>query len=261
MVDFHVVISEKQRAALTDDAPTPLYHRLYSLLKSCILDGTLTEGMKMPTEQELAREFDVSRITSKRALDELAQDKLVERRRGSGTYVIHRHRPDPIHVPMVGLLQEIESLGAETRAIVLDCAHLHPPRDVRRALGLATGETALFLSRVRHHEGRRFGFYRSWTPDMDMPEDLAVFEKTPRMTYFRAQGLRARHMRQIITATAASVEAAEALEVEPGAPLLSLTRLLYAEQANKETAVDHLRVLYNPALFEYHIDLDIEGNA
>ncbi len=50
----------------------PLYHQLYSVLKAAILDGTIPFDSQMPTEQQLTKTFDVSRITAKRAMDELA---------------------------------------------------------------------------------------------------------------------------------------------------------------------------------------------
>jgi len=259
-LDLNSVVSDKQRWNLTADSPTPLYHRLYLLLRSYILDGTLTEGMQLPTEQDLAREFDVSRITTKRALDELANDKLVARLRGKGTYVTHRLKPEPLHAPMVGLLQEIESLGSETRATVLDAGVLQPPQEVRLKLGLQAGQTALYLARVRHQNGARFGFYRSWTRGMQLPDDLSLFEGTPRMTYFRNQGLRCRYMRQVISAEAASESSSEALGVAIGSPLLCLTRCIYPDRGNDSDAVDYLKVLYHPGRFEYHINLDLEGS-
>ena len=73
----------------------PLYFQLYSLLKQAILNGTVACGTQMPTEQQLAEAFGVSRITAKRAMDELAAETLVERRRGKGTHVIYEYAPKP----------------------------------------------------------------------------------------------------------------------------------------------------------------------
>ena len=167
--DLGSVISEKQRRMLSADSPTPLYHQLYKLLKTCILDGTMTEGMQLPTEQQLSDEFGVSRITSKRALDELAAENLVERRRGKGTHVTHQLPHQPLHSPMVGLLQEIESIGQESTATVLDCGVLRPPREIREKLSLEADESALFLARVRQQQKQRFGYYVSWTVGMTLP--------------------------------------------------------------------------------------------
>ena len=81
MIEFHTVFSQEQKQTLSKELPTPLYFQLYSLLKSGILDGTFINGAQLPTEGQLSAEFGVSRITSKRALDELAREGLVERHR------------------------------------------------------------------------------------------------------------------------------------------------------------------------------------
>jgi GntR family transcriptional regulator len=259
MIELHSIISEKQRKDLSADTPTPLYYRLYKLLKTYILDGTYTEGMQLPTEQQLSKEFGVSRITSKRALDELAIESLVERQRGKGTHVIHRYQQQPLHSPMVGLLQEIESIGRESTAEVLDCGLLRPPRDIREILGLDDADTALFLARVRSKDQLRFGYYTSWTLGVKRPQNLDVFRLTPRMSYFRKMGLDVHYTKQIISAVGASPEAADALGIQIGAPLLSLTRLTYKEKHDRDLPVDYLKVLYHPGRFEYHIDLELDG--
>jgi GntR family transcriptional regulator len=261
MVDLHSIISDKQRQNLISESPTPLYYRLYKLMKTCILDGTYGEGMQLPTEKELSKEFGVSRITSKRALDELAIESLVERQRGKGTHVIHRYQQQPLHAPMVGLLQEIESIGKESIAEVLDCALLRPPREIREKLGLDITGTALFLARVRSKDQLRFGYYTSWTLGVELPRNLNVFKQTPRMSYFRKKGLDVHYTKQIISAVGASPDVANALGIQTGAPLLSLTRLTYKEKHDRNFPVDYLSVLYHPGRFEYHIDMELEGLA
>ena len=66
-------------------ARVPLYHQVYSVLKSAILNGSIPHASKMPTEHQITDTFDVSRITAKRAMDELAAEKLVTRTRGKGS--------------------------------------------------------------------------------------------------------------------------------------------------------------------------------
>src|SRR5210317_1261994 len=130
------IFSEAQLQVLKQDSPTPLYYRLYSMLKNAILDGTIDKGAQMPTEQQLAETFEVSRITAKRAMDELAAEELVERRRGKGTHVTYEYRPRPVKAPLVGMLQEIESMARHSEVVVLECKKQMPPGAVREALGL-----------------------------------------------------------------------------------------------------------------------------
>ena len=261
MIELHSVFSQKQTQSLSKDLPTPLYFQLYKILKNGILDGTFKFGSLLPTEGQLSEEFDVSRITSKRAMDELAREGLVERHRGRGTYVTHEATGSPMHAPMVGLLQEIESIGQTSTAITLQCRMAQPPRHVRQLLGVAEDEKILQLRRVRHQDNIRFGYYSSWTRVVDLPEDPSVFEHTPRMTYFRGRGLKVSFIKQSLTACAANAEAAKALGVERGTALLSLTRLAFRNHHSRGFPVDYLRVLYHPERFEYRIDLELEDDA
>src|SRR5690606_7863405 len=76
--------------------PTPLYHQIFLILRSQILDGRLQPGGLVPGEEELGRQFSVSRITARRALAELAAEGLVTRGRGRGTHVTPRSEPPPV---------------------------------------------------------------------------------------------------------------------------------------------------------------------
>lgn len=74
-----------------------LYQKIANDLRESIYSGTLKEGERLPTEMDLAKQYDVSRITSKRALEELKQSGLAYSIRGSGTYVAklsHRQEAD-----------------------------------------------------------------------------------------------------------------------------------------------------------------------
>lgn len=259
MIEEHTIFIQKQTGTtLSKDLPTPLYFQLYSLLKGGILDGRFTNGSQLPTEDQLSTEFGVSRITSKRALDELARDGLVERHRGRGTYVTHEASTEPMHAPMVGMLQEIESIGRNSTVNILQCRMKPAPSKIRRLLGLHDEQKILHLLRVRLHDNIRFGYYSSWTRLVDLPEDPGVFEHTPRMSYFGSKGLKVSFIKQSLTACAANAEAAKALGVERGTALLSLTRLTFRNRYSEDYPVDYLRVLYHPERFEYRIDLELD---
>ena len=254
------IFSESQLKTLEQDIPTPLYFRLYSLLKNAILDGTIETGAQMPTEQQLAETFAVSRITAKRAMDELAAENLVERHRGKGTHVIYEYAPGPVKAPLVGMLQEIESMARHTEVVVRECKKQVPPGAVRETLGLADKDKALRLVRIRSRDGQPFGYYDSWTSGLNKGVSKRDFQKSPRLAIFRKQGLKITHVIQTISAVAASTELAQHLETEPGAPLISLVRESFETRNSQEHLVDHLHVFYHPDRFQYRMDLELEKN-
>lgn len=72
---------------MTKERRVPKYQRVFESLQRRILSGTYKPGQKLPSEAALVEQFETSRITVGRALRELQQRGLVERRAGSGTYV------------------------------------------------------------------------------------------------------------------------------------------------------------------------------
>lgn len=67
--------------------PIALYQQIQQEIKMQIISGRLKPGDKLPAEQQLCQHYSVSRITAKRAIDELAAEGLVRRIKGSGSYV------------------------------------------------------------------------------------------------------------------------------------------------------------------------------
>ncbi|WND03551.1 GntR family transcriptional regulator [Temperatibacter marinus] len=253
------IFGEYQRDALKQDTRTPLYHQLYIFLKNSILNGTFAHNTQMPTEAQLSEYFDVSRITAKRAMDELTADGLVERRRGRGTRVIYDYEPQPLQAPLVGMLQEIESMARHSDAQVISCQDLAPPSNIRALLQLDESEEALYVLRVRHRDGMPFGHYVSWTAGMNEKTVCSELEHTPRLDLFRKQGLNISHISQTISAVAANAKVAALLKVEEGHPLLSLERHSFVMVGGKEKLVDVLQILYHPDHFQYQMDLKMDN--
>ena len=72
------------------NAETPLYMQLKEAIKDAIKDGTYPDNEKIPTEIELSEHYKVSRITVRRAVEELCQENYLVKRQGKGTFVKSR---------------------------------------------------------------------------------------------------------------------------------------------------------------------------
>jgi DNA-binding FadR family transcriptional regulator len=74
-------------ADLQNSKAERLADRVYENLFHAIVTGMITVGTRLPSENSLAREFDVSRPVLREALDKLREDGLITSVRGSGNYV------------------------------------------------------------------------------------------------------------------------------------------------------------------------------
>ena len=84
-------------------AEQPKYLQVADTLRREIAEGVFRDGQTLMTEEELRMRFDVSRQTIRQAISLLEDDGLVDRRRGSGTYVRHgpRRRQGIVHVGVI----------------------------------------------------------------------------------------------------------------------------------------------------------------
>ena len=76
------------KASMSAPSSAPKYRKVYEDLLSAIRTGAFQPGDRLPSEAELGKQYDTSRITVAKAVNELQQKGLVSRRPGSGTRVI-----------------------------------------------------------------------------------------------------------------------------------------------------------------------------
>ncbi|MGA8247620.1 MAG: GntR family transcriptional regulator [Nocardioides sp.] len=114
-----------------------------------IEDGSLPTGSRLPSEPDLAAELSVSRATVREALQALATDGMVERRRGSGTFVTDRPRMVNSLDLNFGVTEAIVAAGMRpgTRGATFRVE----PATVENAthLGVSPGTNLLVIDRVR----------------------------------------------------------------------------------------------------------------
>ena len=234
----------------------PLYHQLYSILKSSILDGTMGYETQMPTEQELESTFSVSRITAKRAMDELASDNLIKRQRGKGSHVKYKFKPKPVAAPLVEMLENLVEMGIHSLVNVISVSEVIPPARIGELLGIKENQTVMKVVRVRSNEqGNAFAHYVRWTVGINNGFTKEKLETTPRLQIIKDNNINLTKIKQTLGANNASFDIAQQLNMKEGDALLSITR--HSLNENNEI-VDVIDCLYNPELFNYSMVLSLE---
>ena len=237
-------------------ARAPLYHQMYSVLKAAILDGTIAYNAQMPTEHQLTDAFDVSRVTAKRAMDELAAEKLIARHRGKGSHVTYQYVPKPVRGPLVGMLESLIDMAEHDSVRVVSIEKLVPPADILEILGLSDGQLVHKVVRVNsNEEGEPYAYYVSWTVGITKAFTKRKLKNEARVKLLRENGINLTKMKQVMSAELASVRIAKELCVEPGSALLSVRRLGHIESGK---VVDVLDGLYNPERYQYAMVMSVD---
>lgn len=126
-------------------------------------------GELIPSEADLAREFGCARATVNRALRELAEDGLLERRRKAGTRVaMHPVRKATLEIPIIRT--EIEAKGLAYRYSLISSELTAPPPDVRARMQAAPGADMLHLAALHLANGRAYVFEDRWINLQAVPE-------------------------------------------------------------------------------------------
>ncbi|MBM3599548.1 MAG: GntR family transcriptional regulator [Alphaproteobacteria bacterium] len=240
--------------------PTPLYHQIYVLLREQILGGVYADNDLVPTEQELTRRFGVSRITAKRALDELAAEGLVIRRRGQGTTVASRLSVPALNANISGLLENLLMMGLKTKVRIVDFAYVPASEDVARALALEVGAEVQRAVRVRSLDGAPLSFTTSYVPGaLGLTFGRKDLATKPLLELLERAGVLIGSADQLIGAVLADSTVAPRLGVRVGSPLLSVTRTVFDQHARP---VEYIAILYRPDRYQYRMKLArVQGPA
>jgi DNA-binding GntR family transcriptional regulator len=162
-------------------SPLPVYFQVALDLRRRITEGEWAEGTRMDTETALAEAYAVSRVTVRQALADLVKDDLVERRRGSGTYIRPRPRPlvYELNLTVVEHASRLRELGMSNRAEVLETGTISPPTaGPAQALGLSQDGVIAYLVRRILLDDEPAAIYRSWF-DADLVPGI---HRSPKLT-------------------------------------------------------------------------------
>lgn len=244
---------------LVDDRlPTPLYHQVYLVLRNKILTGEYQFDTAILSEQETSEKFDVSRITAKRALNELAVDGYVKRERGRGTRVIYNAPTPPVQASVERLLENLLAMGLETQVSLLSIEYVQAESAITRALQLEEESVVQRAVRVRSLEDEPFSHLTTYVPeDIGRSYNRDDLASRPLLALLERSGVIIGKAEQTISATLADMEVSAALGLELGSPLLSIQRIVYDQN---ERPVEFIKGLYRPDRYQYRMMLSRVGD-
>lgn len=252
----------RQGPVVDPAAAVPLYHQVFLLLHQRILDGTYPLGSTLPSEAELCRRFGVSRITVKRACDEMVKRGLVSRRRGLGTMVRFEAPLPSLQTNFDSLLHNLQEMGQKTRLKLLEFDYRPAEGRIAEALQIEPGAPVQYAVRTRSLASGAFSCLVTHLPEqVGRLFDADALRKTPMLDLLVKHGVQIAGARQEITAVLADPVIASALELEVGSALIMLRRVLFDRD---ERPVQHITCYYRPDRYQYRMVLqrvDDEGGG
>jgi GntR family transcriptional regulator len=201
---------------------TPHYLRIYRDLKEKIAAGDPAPADRLPTQRDLAREYGVTVMTVRQALQLLEQEELVVMRHGLGTFVA----PTRIRYAMGNLrslAQEVAAQGLELKTTVIRRGLDDPHPRVAELLQLDPGAPVYAVERLRSIGRDPIVYQYSWLRD---PLDGADLNDVSLYDYLQDErAVEIAHAQEWIRAVALAPHEAGLLQEEPGAAALLSERL------------------------------------
>jgi GntR family transcriptional regulator len=217
---------------------SPLYFCIQQNILEQIQAGKLQPGVQLPSEAGLARQYQVSRITAKRALDELVRQGRAYRQQGRGTFVAQARIREISGFRSFS--DDIRARGFNPSSQILDFREVEPEPGLRARLHIAEGEHAFLLKRLRLADQEPVAIETAFLPCRLFPgllqEDLAggslyilLAEKYHHVpTWADAE----------IEALVPTADQARLLGLKAGTPVLAAHRVTYSADYDVIESVD-----------------------
>lgn len=236
----------------------PLYFRVFMILEREIRGGHYAPDIPLPSENELAERFDVSRVTIRHTMRMLAERELIWRRRGKGTFALPPRAGGAQAGSFDGLNRNIEDFETHSCVTILETGAAAPPNWATQRLGAQDGGFKLIV-RLRHDETGPFSYSACYLcpPAAGAIEPSELGNRTI-LGALEDAGIAAERIEQRLTAVAAAPEVARHLDIAIGTPVTLMRRIVFD---GDDKAFEVLEVYYRPDRFEYSVNLKRDARS
>lgn len=229
----------------------PRYAQLRRRLQAAIEGGVLAPAASLPPEREIAEIAGLSRVTVRKAMQDLVDKGLIVQRQGSGSFVADAApRVEQSLLELTSFSEDMAQRGFGTQSTWLERGVVRANARETEVLGLAPGASVARLYRLRAADGRPLALERASLPLDVLPNPLEV--ETSLYEVLARDGHRPVRAVQRFTALNLGAEEAELLHVPPGAAALSIERTSYLESGE---VVEFTQSIYRGDAYDFVAEL------
>ena len=251
---------------MSEEINKPLYSRIQEYIAELIISGKLAPDTKIQSEREFSEDLGVSRMTVRRAITELVNEGLLERKHGSGTYVA---KPKVTYESreLVNYVQALQARNIAAASQLLEFDEIVASRRLAEILRIEIGDPIYRVSILRFANRVPVILERVFIPCTLCPKlEEWDLEKSPiydlLTDVYHINPLR---ISQTVEAVVADEPVTQQLRVSEGFPLLMLSRVIYGKESQNPVVFaqdllrsDYARIHTDAQVEEFHA---VEENA
>ena len=235
----------------------PLYMQLISRIEHAIGEGYFKAGDPLPSERELAQQTGLSRVTVRKAVQDLAKNGLVVQRRGSGTFIAPLvNKVEQSLSQLTSFTEDMSRRGNEVRSLWLERGIYAPSPEETMALGLAAGDLVSRVNRIRLADEVPLAIERATLSTGFLPDPSTVNSSL----YMALERLGCKPVRAVQRISATNINASDAalLDVAEGVAGLNIVRVSYLFSGK---VVEYTRSIYRGDAYDFVAELKIGKNS
>ncbi|UCG06953.1 MAG: GntR family transcriptional regulator [Desulfobacterales bacterium] len=230
----------------------PRYYQIKEIIKKWIVEKEFDSGDKIPSENELAAKFNVSRLTVRQAISQLTQEGFLRTRRGAGTFVADDEELiNSYKIEFSGFMDDLFYLASRSTTKSAEIDRIKTPKRIKSKLQLSDADNKIIqIKRVRYIRDRSFAYTINYIP-IDIGKKIkkaALLQKPLLQILEQDLGVQFTEAFQTMGASFADQELAEKLNIPSGSPILSVERTMYIK---KQVPFELVQSFYRGDLYRY----------
>lgn len=230
---------------------SPVYIKIHNQIKRDIEAGIWKVGDRIPSERALSGQFGVSRMTLRQALQTLVDEGILERRIGAGTYVARQKVQEKMS-GTTSFSEIMRSQGKFPSSQTISYRTLSPSLSEQERLQLSETDKVVRMERIRLADRVPISFEVTTIPAY-LVKDFSHAEVTDSFYATMAQKghYEIGHAKQTVTATLASENIADYLNIKRGDAILRLRQITYLKDGRP---FEYVRTQYAGERFEFYLE-------
>ena len=229
---------------------SPVYIQIHNQIKKDIEAGVWAVGDRIPSERELALEFNVSRMTLRQAVQTLVEEGILERQVGAGTFVARKKVQEKM-TGVTSFTELMEEQGKKPSSRTVSYLVTTPSLSEMERLKLKDDEKVLRMERIRYADEVPICFEVATLPyslvkDYERNQITTSLDRT-----LEESGRKIGHAQQSVSAQVASERIAEYLNIKRGSAILRLRQIT---ELGDGTPFEYVRTQYAGDKFEFYLE-------
>ncbi|WP_251861728.1 GntR family transcriptional regulator [Clostridium sp. Marseille-Q2269] len=225
---------------LDDNSKIPLYYQLENIIRKKIQEGEYKVDEKIPSERILSDEFNLSRMTISKAINNLVEEGILYRKRGQGTFV--SKNKVGFFPGLMGFTEIIRNKNMKPSSKVICQDIILPDKYLCEKLQILENEKVIFTQRLRLADNEIINLEKSYVPHSLCPRlleaDLSVESIYEILT---EEGYKPSKAFQEVQAILSNDELSEFLQINANEPILKRKRVTYSKDTPIECTLNYYR--------------------